>query len=195
MKTCLFLLFLVPIICYGQNPDIDSIPIKHQFHKHPFPRLIAGIKVGNTIDSIARSILGAGFYDPEPSHGGSRTYFDSSKNIQFRYEIGPDGVIDDITVTRSEFPLEELKSKQNLESSKIYIKSLRYSVIGNITFGDNYYRITNQFGKPNKDYFENGNRIIKFIDDTDSWDEVLYYEATFTLKDDKIIRIELYSGE
>jgi len=195
MKKYFLFLVLLPIFCFGQNSQRDSIIIKHKLHKHPLPLKIIGLSLLTSEDPEVQKLLGTGYYNPDEGHGGARYFWDITKNVQIKSVISVDRRIDQIIVTKPDYPFEFLKNAKNLESAKVSGKSLDYSVIGKITFGDNRMKIVNQFGKPNSDTFKDGFRILRYIDDNDVWNEVLYYEAKFTFKNDKLIRIDLYNGE
>lgn len=173
--------------------DPDSVIPKHKLHKHPLPLKIYGIDVGSSFDVDIIKKFGKGLYDRDDGHCGARYYSIPAKKLQIYATLGVDRVIDYVAVTYSDYPFEYTKDKK-LKSINLP-KKIDTKLIGGIGLDDTPEKIIAKYGKPNIDYFENGLRMILYQDNTDVWDEVMTYEALFTFRENKLIRMSIYNGE
>jgi hypothetical protein len=173
--------------------DIDSVIPKHKLHRHPLPLKIFGIDVGNTNDAKIIKQFGEGLYDRDDGHCGARYYSIPSKKLQIYATLGVDRIVDYVAVTYSDYPFEYTKDK-DLKSISLP-KKVNTKLIGGIGLNDTPEKLIAKYGKPNKDFIENGLRMILYQDNADVWDEVMTYEALFTFRDNKLIRMSIYNGE
>lgn len=189
--------------CYTQEPpdtieDVDyytdSVKIKHKLHKHPLPLKIFGIKVGYATDKPMAKKFGEGTLDPDDGHGGSRYYNVPSLKVQMRYSIGVDMIIDYVAVTSAEYPFDYINDGKLIDIKGTYSASYIKLARG-VGLNDSPEKIKSKYGVPNFDYMEGGLRIIIYMDSGEVWKNVTSYEATFTFKGDKLVRMSIYNGE
>ncbi len=171
----------------------DSVISKHALHKHPFPLGIYGVEAGNASERTAVNSLGQGTFDREGGHGGSRFYSIPSEKVQFCFYIGVDHVIEGVSVTSVEYPFEELNSKTPVEIE--LPQTIQKKITGDIWLNDNSQKVIDRFGVPNREELTGDLLILEYNDDERTWEEVFTYEAEFTFKNDRLIRITIYNGE
>lgn len=173
--------------------DPDSIIFKHKLHKHPLPLKIFGIDVGSANDERVIKKFGEGTFEYEDGHCGARYYSVPSKKIQIYVSLGVDRIIEYVAVTSWDYPFEYIEGKQ---IKRIRLpKKINNSLIGGISLNDSPEKVIARYGIPNKDYYEGELRIVLYQDNSDVWDEVTTYEAFFTFRNNKLIRMSIYNGE
>ncbi len=182
---------------YSQtNARFDSLKIQHKKHKHPFPLWIESIKIGKTPDSVIIKKFGPGIFDSSDGHGGARYYIDARKLVMLKTVIGVDYIIEEASLSDITFPFDFVKSTKSFPTNAI---SSRFSIFSrtesNLSLGMPEEMVIKLLGTPNR-IDKNGElKILFFEDSNNEWIQVIFYQATFVFRKNKLIRMTLYNGE
>jgi hypothetical protein len=176
--------------------ESDSLTIHHKMHKHPFPLWIGNIKIGKTNDSVVVRRFGNGIFDPDDGHGGARYFIDKKKQVLLKTVIGVDGIIEAAALSTKEYPFDFAESISSFPTKAI---SQNFSILtkteSNIGFGMTIGSVKKILGIPNRIEHNADLTTLYYEDSNDQWTQVIFYQATFTFRKDKLIRIEIYDGE
>ncbi len=182
---------------YSQtDPHSDSLKIQHKKHKHPFPLWIGSINLGKTQDSIIIKKFGQGIFDSLDGHGGARYYIDAKKLVMLKTVIGVDNSIEEASISDATFPFDFVKSTKSFPANAL---SSRFSVYSgtesNIRLGLPEEMVIKLLGTPNRIYKDGELKILSYEDSNNEWKQVIFYQATFVFRKNKLIRMTIYDGE
>jgi hypothetical protein len=192
----IFLLNIFIIDSTYSQTHVDSLQIFHKRHKHPLPLSIDSIFVGTSLDTFVVHNYGKGIYDSDDGHGGARYFIDPHTRIILKTVIGVDKRIEVAAVTDITYPFDFVKSIKSFPADAISPK-LSYSMKTEkkIKLGISEELLRKLIGTPNKIENTKDDKILLYEDSFEEWDQVLFYEATFVFRNNKLLRIDIYNGE
>jgi hypothetical protein len=189
------LLFVNPTFSQSMR-ESDSLTIHHKLHKHPFPLWIGNIKIGKTNDLLIIKRFGTGIFDSMDGHGGARYFIDQKKQVFLKTVIGVDGIIEEAALSTKEYPFDFVESIRSFPTKAI---SQNFSILtkteSNIGFGMTIGSVKKILGTPNRYEHKADLTTLYYEDSNDQWTQVIFYQAAFTFRKDKLIRIDIYDGE
>ena len=205
IKSFLFTFILAGLLtCFSnylyaqENANYDSIAkvdsIAHTKHHHPIPLECSKVKAGYTNDKVVMALYGQGLFDPNDGHGGARYFVDSAKRVILKTVLGTDNIIEEVALTEYNYPFDFVKNQlKSLPAANALIPAGQ--LIKGVKLGSSPEAVIKAYGKPNVDKKTGINRVLIYEDDNDLWSEVLFYNAVFEFKNNKLQRISIYNGD
>jgi hypothetical protein len=185
----------------GFSQELDSVqhPAGILFKKLIYPARFDSISIlGSRHDDVVR-IYGNGYYKKDEGFDlGATFYTDPKREVVLRLEWGTDWGLWQFSFSRGEpedLP-DSIRSIKKMPISAVCPRlSPKLTLEGGVGLGISADEVLQKYGKPSVDTMQLGYRLISYKADNESTPEVLFYEAWFRFKDNKLVRFKIYNGD
>jgi hypothetical protein len=149
-------------------------------------------------DDVTR-IYGNGYFRENEGFDAGVTFFtDPKREIVLRIEYGTDWGLWQFSFSRGEkedMP-DSIRSIKQLPRSAISTRlNPKLTLEGGIGLGTTPRDLLRKYGKPTIDTVQQDCRLISYKADYRMTKKVLFYEAWFRFRDNKLIRFKIYNGD
>jgi len=161
-----------------------------------YPLSCAGIRVGVSTDAQVQRHYGKGYFVESEGHGGGRYFVDSRHRVTLHTEIGVDQIIESLEYQQG-VHLPRQPTTAVWRQATAARLSAHEKVQGGIQLGARAQAVLGHYGRPttNRLNSSTGVRIITYTADEKAMADVLFYEAEFRFRNDRLVGVSLYNGE
>lgn len=199
MINILRLVSLALFIClpaFSVAQDSSNVSTSPPLAKLTLPVAFDRISVlDNTRDTVTKW-FGEGYFVDEGGHTGSTFHIDQERQVVMKIEYGTDWHVDEIAFSYGlDTPkgIHSLKQFPKAAISKRLTPTL--SLDNGIRLGATVKEVLAKCGKPAKDTTDETYRVLRYETDYEHTEQVLFYEATFLFKNNRLVRFRIYNGD